>query len=149
MRYNTLDRHNRSICFSSVCSICGRHVDASDKFCRNCGHELVHLPARISMDKVCEIMSEAARKGITEAPAEERGISKDEEWEETAPKQLPTDSWVCKGKPQCLHGDHDPSTCGHCLPSGACDACVLTSFPPQYNMCPFRGEGFITCEDAR
>lgn len=149
MKYTRLNNQNIRVYFKTACSMCGKDVDISDKFCRNCGHKLSQLPAEISMDKACKIITEAVREGITEASAEEGCIGKAEEWDETAPNKLPTDSWECKDKPQCLHGDHDPSTCGHCLPSGACDASVLTSYPPKYNMCPFRGNGFINCKDAR
>jgi len=40
------------------------------------------------------------------------------------------------------------STCPHLSKNGACTATVLTSMPPQYNMCPARGSGFIKCSEA-
>ena len=131
MKYKRLNNQGIRVYFSAACSKCGKDVDISDKFCRNCGHELSQLPVEISMDETCEILTQAVRNA-----------------EETL-NVPPSGLQDIVNKPKCLHGDCDPSTCGHCLPSGACDVTVLTSNPPQYNMCPFRGSGFIFCKDAR
>ena len=40
------------------------------------------------------------------------------------------------------------SQCPHLSKNGACTAKVLTTFPPQYIMCPARGSGFIMCSEA-
>ena len=43
-------------------------------------------------------------------------------------------------------GEH--SGCPFLSPNGACTQTVLTSNPPQYNMCPARGTGYIECSKA-
>lgn len=144
MKYKRLNNQGIRVYFDAACSKCGKDVDISDKFCRNCGHELSQLPVEISMDKACEILTQAVRNQEGKELKDICG-GRAQKWEETAPNVPST----IVNKPKCLHGGCDPSTCGHCLPSGACDASVLTSCPPKFNMCPFRGEGWITCEDAR
>ena len=152
MKYKRLNNQNIRVYFNAACSKCGKDVDLSDKFCRNCGHELSQLPVEISMEKVCEILTQAVRNKEGCASAEKNlkdmCVGRAQELEETAPNVPPSGLQDIVNKPKCLHGGCDPFTCGHCLPSGACDASVLTSCPPKYNMCPFRGEGFITCEDV-
>lgn len=144
MKYKLLNRHDAIICLSSACSKCGRDVDGTDKFCRACGHELSHLPEKIRMEVVCEILTQKAKAGLLEDLQEDdKKPKKKERLEE------PSDWTVSTCKPTCFYGDKDPATCCHCLPSGACDMSVLCSEPPQYNMCPFRGSGFIPCKDAR
>lgn len=139
MKYKRLRLNNQGICFDAACSMCGKDVGISDKFCRNCGHKLSQLPAEIIMDKACEILTQGVRNHgpylVVHA--------------ETAPNMPPSGLQDIVNKPKCLHGDCDPTTCGHCLASGACDATVLPTNPPQYKMCPFRGSGFIFCKDAR
>lgn len=48
----------------------------------------------------------------------------------------------------CPIGFSTPETCGYCTPKGACTRTVLTSIPPQYDICPYRGSGYIFCKDA-
>ena len=139
--------------FNVACSQCGKDVGISDKFCRNCGHKLSQLPAEISMDKACEILTKGVRnkEGCDSAKEtlKDKCVGRAQEREETAPNVPPSGLQDIVNKSHCLHGVCDPSTCGHCLPSGACDATVLPSNPPQYHMCPFRGSGFILCKDAQ
>lgn len=144
MKYKSFNRHDASIYLSSACSKCGRDVDDTDKFCRACGHELSHLPEKIRMEIVCKILTQQAKAGLLEDLQED-----DKKPEKEDLPEEPSDWTVSTCKPICLHGDMDPATCGHCLPSGACDMSILCSCPPQYNMCPFRGSGFIPCKDVR
>lgn len=53
-----------------------------------------------------------------------------------------------EGKPMCPYGKVAPDGCGFCTGKGACTFYVLESFPPKYNMCPFRGSGYILCSEA-
>lgn len=144
MKYKSFNRHDASIYFSSACSKCGRDVDDTDKFCRACGHELSPLPEKIRVEVVCEILTQKAKAGLLEDLQEDdKKTDKEEQPEE------PSDWTVSTCKPICPYGKMDPAKCGHCLPSGACDMTVLCSCPPQYNVCPFCGSGYIFCKDAR
>ena len=40
------------------------------------------------------------------------------------------------------------NSCPNLSRRGACTMHVLTSYPPQYKMCPARGVGFIKCSEA-
>ena len=50
---------------------------------------------------------------------------------------------------KCMHGlNVNKDTCGHCTPNGACDMSVCACIPHKYQMCPYKGDGFIDCKDA-
>lgn len=62
MKYKRLILNNPGeVRFDAVCSMCGKDVGISDRFCRDCGHKLSQLPAEISMDKVGELLTQAVR----------------------------------------------------------------------------------------
>lgn len=61
MKYKRLKDLDIQVYFDTACSMCGKDVGISDKFCRNCGHKLSQLPTEISMDKVCEILTQGVR----------------------------------------------------------------------------------------
>ena len=56
---------------------------------------------------------------------------------------------VEKGKPICLHADDVCRvSCPHRSAKGACTLLICCSNPPQYQMCPLCGGGYIFCKDA-
>lgn len=61
MKYKRLESQGTQVRFDAACSMCGKDVGVSDKFCRNCGHKLSQLPTEISMDKACEILTQGVR----------------------------------------------------------------------------------------
>ena len=48
--------------FRFVCGNCKKYVDNGDKFCRNCGKELEHLPSNVSVADVASILTAVFKK---------------------------------------------------------------------------------------
>ena len=50
---------------------------------------------------------------------------------------------------ECIYRERKPGEpCPNRSPNGACKVTILASNPPQYNMCPFCGDGYIKCSEA-
>lgn len=144
-----------------VCSLCGAPVGSDDKFCCQCGRALTRKPGMIPVATMISVLDGYYGKHGDERKASVfvGDINPGSDSVSTKPTDdtcgstftAPRD-WTAKmseeQQPHCLHGDHRPESCGHCTKNGACDMTVLTSMPPQYDMCPYRGRGFIFCKDA-
>lgn len=151
----------RCVRFEVVCSKCGESLDGFENFCSECGHKLKRLKESVPEDFIVRLLnghySELETFVATPAKAVNPNPFDDIERKEDSSGMQDSSGvrWETRNesgeKPvekKCLHGFKDDRHCGHCTPNGACDVTVLTSMPPKYDMCPFRGEGFIDCKDA-
>ena len=135
---------------------CDQKLKGDENYCPKCGSPLKKLPDYLDKRSIIALVTENIDKlpkppTVVEAntPAggdinSTTGIAEADGTVWTVRGSVGTD----KTGPVCPYGKCDPSTCGHCTGKGACDVTVLTSMPPQYNMCPFRGSGYIDCKDA-
>lgn len=141
---------------------CAQQLKGDENYCPKCGSPLKKLPDYLDKDAIIALGNENIDK-LPIPPTVESKANLDDHCStkggtenhdcETEP---PVAVWhtsegtveIPRPVPRCLHGDRKPETCGLCTPKGACKATVLLSAPPQYNMCPFRGSGYIYCGDA-
>lgn len=156
MKIKYINGRNTTLWFTFACSQCDAEVDGGDRFCYNCGHKLSALPREMYMQKAADILTAALRKEPV-APAKtdkaddsEIGSGCTSGIATTVPDVMK--GWVARGKDvnlRCtLCSKSSPENCEHLLKSGACNARICTSNPPQYKMCPFRGNGFIPITEA-
>ena len=131
-----------------ACKECGFSLRGEATFCPECGPKLLRLEEKVPEDFILEILN---GRNKTIAVGEE---GNNDVASETAKDVSDVSVYVKKVEsgeshytPKCLH-ELDKDTCGHCTPRGACDMLICTSNPPQYQMCPFHGDGFIFCKDA-
>lgn len=145
--------------FELTCSGCGQPVAEEHKYCSRCGKKLKPLKSLLGFEAVMGFLNEW--NGVQHTKEQSKVLRTEEsnasaEASSDCKTEPPVAVWhtpegdveIPRSVPRCLHGNRRPETCGHCTPKGACDATVLTSAPPQYNMCPFRGRGYIFCKDA-
>lgn len=129
---------------------CDQILKGYENYCPKCGSPLKKLPDHLDKEAIIALVNEnidklpkppkmGGRKIVNDDCSTTGGVEEATEW---AVKSIP------EGKIVCPRGKGTPETCGCCTSKGACTVTVLTSFPPQYNMCPFRGSGFIQCSEA-
>lgn len=138
----------RFVHLERACKECGFSLRGEEKFCPECGHKLRRLEEKVPEDFILGFLN---GRDTTIAVGEECNDDVASVTAKDAPDVSVHVPKVGSGEshytPKCLHG-LDKATCGHCTPSGACDMLICTSNPPQYQMCPFHGDGFIFCKDA-
>ena len=155
---------NGGIVLELICSGCGKQLSSGCNFCPECGKKLDKKPTYLSADVLLEILNDPTHAALLRKVCEtlakfkdlliagnadsatvptDPGNRADPDVSKTAPIVANVTS-----EPRCPYGHSDHHSCGHCTLKGACDVTVLTSMPPQYNICPFRGSGYIYCKDA-
>ena len=172
MTYIEIDTYRRcgsqkTLELNVACSECSTKLKGHENFCPFCGHKLDKLPTSVPEKTILDLLlanrgSLASQeppvhtvvytdapndRGISISPAEQTSQSDDTEWLGLADQIVPPKAKP-QGTPTCPYHKGDPSCCGCCTSKGACTVTVLTSMPPQYNMCPFRGSGYIRCSEA-
>lgn len=129
---------------------CDQKLKGDETYCPKCGSKLKKLPDYLDKEAIIALVNENIDKLPKPPKAEPKANHKDDC--STSGGIEDHDGWTVtiKGKEtkECPYGKGTPETCGCCTCKGACTVTVLTSFPPQYNMCPFRGSGYIFCKDA-
>lgn len=137
-----------------VCSHCksGVPLRGTENFCPDCGARLKHIPCKLDKEAIIALVNE----NIDKLPKPPK-VPKIEDWViandhcSTKGGTEDHDGWIVPAQGQgivCPHGRGLPEDCGFCTRKGACTFTVLTSIPPQYNICPFHGSGFIRCSEA-
>lgn len=127
---------------------CDQILKGDENYCPKCGSPLKKLPDHLDKEAIIALVNE----NIDKLP---HSIEANDPYTQRKSVDTQLDSFDrsiaindMDGKQKCPYGKEDPSTCGLCTGKGVCTAVVLTSFPPKYNMCPFRGSGYIDCKDA-
>ena len=130
----------RFVHLERACKECGFSLRGEEKFCPECGHKLLRLEEKVPEDFILGFLNGRYKTIAVKTEGNDDITSV------TAKNDSKVTTYI-PNTPKCLHG-LDKATCGHCTPSGACDMLICTSNPPQYQMCPFHGDGFIFCKDA-
>ena len=144
----------RYILIERVCSTCCKKLKGDEKFCPECGHKLKFTTEQVPEKCIIDYLNKEPFIGSSFKPEKRTKGDVDLVTSVTAKEDSnvsvykpKTDSGESHYVPTCPYG-LDKDSCGHLTPKGGCTMCVCTSIPPQYRMCPFRGHGFIFCEDA-
>lgn len=128
---------------------CDQKLKGDENYCPKCGSPLKKLPDHLDKEAIIALVNENIDK-LPKPPKVEPTANLDD----CSTKSGTGDhyGWSVTGNgketTECPYGKGTPETCGHCTCKGACTFTVLPSMPPQYNMCPFRGSGYIYCKDA-
>ena len=129
---------------------CDQKLKGDENYCPKCGSPLKKLPDHLDKEAIIALVNENIDK-LPKPPKVEPKANLDDH---CSTKSGTEDHWGWsvtsneEGTTECPYGKGTPETCGHCTRKGACDVTVLASLPPQYNMCPFRGSGYIYCSEA-
>lgn len=150
-----------------ACSKCSTKLNGHENFCPFCGHKVDKLPTSVPAKTILSLLlanreslasqepsdhtvvytADPSDKSTSTSSAGQASQDDDTEWLGLADQIVPPKAKP-QGTPTCPYHKGDPSCCGCCTSKGACTVTVLTSMPPQYNMCPFRGSGYIRCSEA-
>lgn len=129
---------------------CDQKLKGDENYCPKCGSPLKKLPDYLDKVAIIALVNENIDK-LPKPPTVEPKANLDDHCS-TKGSTEDHDLWTVniEGKETtgCPHCKGTPETCGCCTSKGACTFLVLTSLPPQYHMCPFRGSGFIRCSEA-
>ena len=118
--------------FRFVCGSCKKYVDNGDKFCRNCGKELEHLPSNVSVADVASILTAVFKKKpllpndvvVSVAPdnddADKKPSSEFDALRQCCPR--------CKSTRE---------GCEFLQGNGECHGIVYPTYPPQYPRCVY------------
>ena len=142
--------NKRYVCLERACRTCNNVLKGDEIFCPQCGHKLIHIQEEVLEDFIIEALNGRSRTLSVVTGEADKGY-------ETSVKAKNDPNVSCGDpssssgeshyEPKCPHG-FDKGTCRHCTPNGACDMLICPTMPPQYQMCPFHGDGFIFCKDA-
>lgn len=135
---------------------CDQKLKGDENYCPKCGSPLQKLPDYLDKRAIIALVNENIDKV---KPQEMMSVAMsvrtiDNDHCSTKGGTEDHGGWTVtsnsngKETTACPYGKGTPETCGRCTCKGACTVTVLTSEPPQYNMCPFRGAGYIFCKDA-
>ena len=156
IHYIRVSESNAKVWLTFMCSQCNHSVNKGDRFCRNCGHKLSDMLDEVDMQKAADILTDALRKEpVAPAKTDEADDSNIGSGCTSGAATADPDAvkgWVVTESDVNLRcaicGKSSHENCKHLRKSGACDAKMCTSNPPQYQMCPFRGNGFIPITEA-
>lgn len=143
---------NNTVELERACSHgdCDQKLKGDENYCPKCGSPLKKLPSHLDKEAIIALVNENIDK--LPKPPKMVGRTIDNDHCSTTGGTGDHDGWTVtsneKEATECPYGKGTPETCGCCTCKGACTVTVLTSYPPQYNMCPFRGSGYIYCKDA-
>ena len=142
---------NNTVELERACSHgdCDQKLKGDENYCPKCGSPLKKLPDYLDKEAIIALINENIDK-LPKPPKAEPKANLDDCSTKSGTGDHYGWSVTIKGKEtkECPYGKGTPETCGRCTCKGACTVTVLTSEPPQYNMCPFRGSGYIFCKDA-
>lgn len=130
---------------------CDQKLKGNENYCPKCGSPLKKLPDYLDKEAIIALVNENIDK-LPKPPKVEALIIANDHCS-TKVGTEDHDGWTVtssneKETTECPYGKGTPATCGLCTCKGACTFTVLTSMPPMYNMCPFRGSGYIDCSEA-
>lgn len=143
---------NNTIELERACSHgdCDQKLEGDENYCPKCGSPLKKLPDYLDKEAIIALVNDNIDKLPKPPEISVRTIDNDHCSTKSGTEDH--DGWTVTGNgketKECPYGTGTPETCGFCTCKGACTVTVLTSSPPQYNMCPFRGSGYIFCKDA-
>ena len=150
-----------------ACTQCHCSLKGDENFCPSCGSKLRHIPLKITEKSILGILNEMVREGkikVEKKPLGNRGtadLSKSIKEDSplasgvyagdievgsgsiTAPRPLTREAPII-----CIRGkkEEESASCPYLASNGACTAEILTSIPPKYPICPFRGSGYVECK---
>lgn len=140
----------------AACKKCEHRLEGEEKFCPECGKKLRKIPKKIRTSAIIELLNAALDKGEIKETEEKRGkkgkkapgvSTGDDTSVAVGTHDDDTIATIGMGAPKCPYNHQGPSLCGKCRQEdGACTVTVLTSYPPKYNICPFRGNGYVWCD---
>jgi len=122
------------------CSNCGKCAESGDSFCRHCGHKLEKRQGIINKKKLVEIINRHTDE-----------LNEDISFAEESVEESKTDIEKDRHSGYCMRGLSGCEGCQFLTTDGYCTFLVYTSYPPQYQKCPFSkvaGSQFKKCSDV-
>ena len=123
--------------FRFVCGSCKKYVDNGDKFCRNCGKELEHLPHNVSVADVAYILTAVFKKkpllpndGVVSVAPDNDDAGKVED------NQKPSSEFDAL-RQSCPRCKSKREGCEFLQGNGECHGIVYPTYPPQYTKCVY------------
>jgi hypothetical protein len=123
--------------FRFVCGSCKKYVDNGDKFCRNCGKELEHLPHNVSVADVASILTAVFKKkpllpndSVVSVAPDNDDAGKVED------NQKPSSEFDAL-RQCCPRCKSTREGCEFLQGNGECHGIVYPTYPPQYPKCVF------------
>ena len=156
MRYSdyTVNSADASLRLTVGCSKCHTRLNGEEKFCPECGKKIHRIPQTMEKEMLLTILNSEIVGEMATPPANaeananppataiiEQGKAPDAEKNSAVAENKRDDT-------RCPWGKTAHEKCEFCSPNGACTRTVLTSFPPQYNICQFCGSGYMKCSEA-
>ena len=128
---------------------CDQILKGDENYCPKCGSPLKKIPDHLDKEAIIALVNENIDK-LPKPPTAELKASLDDDFLPKGSADYHGGLIVTAQRQgiKCPYNRGTPETCGRCTSKGACTVTILTSIPPQYNMCPFCGSGFISCKDA-
>lgn len=148
-----------------ACTQCHYSLKGDENFCPSCGSKLRHIPLKIAEKSILGILNERVRDGKIDVEKEPLGNSGTADLSKSIKEDSTLASGVhagdvevgsdsinaprphTSGPRNCIHGkmEEESAGCPYLASNGACTAEILTSIPPKYPICPFRGSGYVEC----
>lgn len=131
---------------------CDQKLKGDENYCPKCGSPLKKLPDYLDKEAIIALVNENIDKLPKPPKVDVWDLLINDHCSTTGGTEDHDGRTVTgsngKETKECPYGKGTPETCGCCTCKGACTFTILTSIPPQYNMCPFRGSGYIDCSEA-
>ena len=141
MEIRTISVLGSGVCFEFVCGNCKKYVDSGDKFCRNCGKVLEHLPRTVSVADVASILTAVFKqKPLPPKKIESDGVVS------VAPDNDDAGRVEDNKKPSsefdalrqcCPRCKSKREGCEFLQGNGECHGIVYPTYPPQYPKCVY------------
>ncbi len=127
--------------FCFVCGNCKKHVDDDDKFCRNCGKELEHLPRIVSVADVASILTAVFKnEPLPPKKIESDGVGSvapdNEDVGRVEDNNKPSSEFNSSMR-SCPRCKSEMKGCEFLRGNGECHGIVYPTNPPQFDKCVF------------
>jgi RNA polymerase subunit RPABC4/transcription elongation factor Spt4 len=156
MRYSnyTVNPADASLSLTVECSKCHTRLHGEEKFCPECGKKIHRIPQNMEKKMLLTILNSETVGEMATPPANAEANANRPAKAVIEPGKAPDvekNSAVAENKrddTRCPWGKTAHEKCEFCSKNGACTRTVLTSCPPQYNICQFCGSGYMMCSEA-
>lgn len=141
MEIKTISVLGKRVIFEFVCGNCKKYVDDGDKFCRNCGKELEHLPRIVSVADVASILTAVFKKEpLPPNKIESDGVvsvsSDNDDAGKVEDNQKPSSEFNAL-RQSCPRCKSKREGCEFIQGNGECHGIVYPTCPPQYPKCVY------------
>ena len=141
MEIKALDVFGSGVHLRFVCGNCKKDVEDTDKFCRNCGKKLEHLPHIVSVADVASILT-AVFKGQPLPPkkieCDGTGSCSPDKGDggKIEDNQMPSSEFDAL-RQSCPRCKSKREGCEFLQGDGECHGIVYPTYPPQYPKCVY------------